>query len=87
MSNSTFNLRSLMDQHKLVGPNFLAWRRNLRIVLQSEMLEHTLSQLPPAAPGENASEAERAAYNIAVQPFGQAYCVMLGSMSDDLRKQ
>ena len=63
MSNSTFNLQSLMDQHKLVGPNFLAWHRNLRIVLQSERIEHTLSQPPPAVPGENAMEAEHAAYN------------------------
>ena len=85
MSNSTFNLRSLMDQHKLVGPNFFALHRNLRIVLQSERIEHTLSQPPPAIPGENATEAERAAYNTVFQPFSQAYCVM-GSMSDDLQK-
>ena len=82
-----FNLRSLLDQHKLVGPNFLAWRRNLRIVLQAERIEYTLDQAPPEPPAENATQAARNTYARNRDPFNQAYCVIMGSLSDDLQKQ
>ena len=75
-----------MDQHKLVGPNFLAWRRNLRIVLQSEKIEFMLDQAPPVPPLPTATEQEREVYVKTIEPFSQAYCVMMESMSDDLQK-
>ena len=56
MANPSFNLRTLMDSHKLVGNNFISWRRNLRIVLRSERIGFTIEEPYPAAPTEKATE-------------------------------
>jgi len=35
-SNSSFNLRLILDKEKLNGTNFVDWNRNLRIVLRQK---------------------------------------------------
>ena len=39
---SNVNLRSILDANKLIGPNFLDWIRNLRIVLNVEKITYVL---------------------------------------------
>ena len=76
-----------MDQHKLVGPNFLSWRRNLKIVLQMEQLDWTLERAPPEVPVPGSTRAVANAYERDMVPFKQAYCIMMGSMNEELQKQ
>ena len=33
---SSINLRSLLENNKLTGPNYLDWLRNVKVVLKSE---------------------------------------------------
>ncbi|GJQ95273.1 zinc finger, CCHC-type containing protein [Tanacetum coccineum] len=60
-TNNT-TIRSILQQEKLTGPNFMNWFRNLRIVLRSEgklvHLEHPMTSLPYPV----VSQAERDAY-------------------------
>ncbi len=85
-NTTTVNIRNLMDHHKLVGNNFLSWRRNLKLVLRAEKLEFTLDQAPPTIRA-NASAEARTAYEVAKDPFDKAYCIMMSSMNDELQKQ
>jgi hypothetical protein len=34
--SSNISLRSILDANKFIGPNFLDWHRNVRIVLKQE---------------------------------------------------
>ena len=86
MSNTNFNLRSLLDQ-KLIGNNFLEWERNLRIVLRSERIGFTVDEPPPEQPDDDASRAVRTAYEKQKDAYEQAYCLMIGSMNSELQKQ
>ena len=40
--STNVNFQSLLDKNKLMGPNFLDWVRNLRIVLKAEKIAHVL---------------------------------------------
>ncbi len=81
-NNTTINIRNLMDHHKLVGTNFLSWRRNLKLVLRYEKLEFTLDQAPPTIQA-NANAEARTAHEVAKEPFDKAYCIMMSLMNDE----
>ena len=61
-NNSAFNLRSVLEKEKLNGTNFIDWYRNLRIVLGQEKKEYVLEQPYPDDPPDNATAADRRAY-------------------------
>ena len=46
----TMPLRSILENDKLNGTNFLDWYRNLRIVLRQERKEYILDQPIPEEP-------------------------------------
>jgi len=79
MANPSFNLRTLMDSHKLVENNFISWRRNLMIVLRSERIGFTIEEPYPAAPTEKATEDVWEKYRTSVRQYELAQCVMLSS--------
>ena len=55
-------------------------------MLEFENIQHTLTTEPPAAPGPNATQAQRNAYSNNMTPWHNARCILLGSMSSDLQK-
>ena len=50
------NLRSIPDMNKLIGPNFLDWLRNLRIVFKAKLIAYVLDEPLPKSPTVDASE-------------------------------
>ena len=57
------SLRSILENDKLNGTNFLDWYRNLRIVLKQERKEYILDQPVPDEPAANAPKAQNDAYS------------------------
>ena len=48
--SSAVSLRSILDAHKLTGPNYADWLLNLRIVLKIEKLEYVIDSPKPTEP-------------------------------------
>ena len=86
-NNSAFNLRSVLEKEKLNGTNFIDWYRNLRIVLRQERKEYVLEQSYPNDLPDNASNADRTAYEKHCDDSVNVSCLMLATMSPDLQKQ
>ncbi|GJT38061.1 hypothetical protein Tco_0937926, partial [Tanacetum coccineum] len=84
-TNNT-TIRSILQQEKLVGPNFTKWFQNLRIVLRSEgklaHLEQPLIPLPYPVASQVAHDAYEALYDVQ----NEVACLMLGSMSPNLQR-
>ena len=55
----TISLRSILENDKLNGTNFLDWYKNLRIVLRQERKEYILDQPIPEEPAANAPRAQK----------------------------
>ena len=79
-NNSAFNLHSVLEEEKLNGTNFIDWYRNLRIVL-------LLEQPYPDDLPDNATAADRRAYEKHCDDAVNMSCLMLATMSPDLQKQ
>ena len=84
---SNVNLRSILEENKLIGPNFLDWFRNLRIVLKAEKLAYVLNEPLPNPPADDVSEEVQKAYKKHIDDDEMARCIMLASMSHELQKQ
>ena len=86
-NNSAFNLWYVLDKEKLNGTNFIDWYRNLRIVLRQEKKEYVLEQPYPNDLPDNATDADRTAYEKHIDDAVNMSCLMLATMSPDLQKQ
>ncbi|VFQ94215.1 unnamed protein product, partial [Cuscuta campestris] len=88
-NNNTNNLalRSILDEDKLNGTNFVDWQRNLCIVLRMDEKEYVLENPIPPAPPANAPKAVKDAYEKHVKDDNQVSCVMLATMIPKLQKQ
>jgi hypothetical protein len=82
-----FNLRSVLENEKLNGMNFINWYRNLRIVLRQEKKEHVLEQPYPDEFSDGATAAARRAYEKHCNDSLDVSFLMLATMSLDLQKQ
>ena len=51
-------LSVILDQHRLTGPNFVDWLRNLKVILAFEKILYILNQKPPATLPDEASQEE-----------------------------
>ncbi|KAK9689917.1 hypothetical protein RND81_09G090700 [Saponaria officinalis] len=80
-------MRYILEKEKLNGTNFLDWYRNLRIVLTIEKKEHVLETPLPDEPTEDATVAAINAYNRQKEISKEVACVMLASMTPELKKQ
>ncbi|KAL8102798.1 hypothetical protein AgCh_027358 [Apium graveolens] len=82
--SSTLSLQSILDAHKLTGPNFADWLRNLRIVLRVEKLEYVLDSPKPTEPASDAHNDEHVVYHKWIDDANIAQCIMLASMNIEL---
>ena len=80
-NNNILSLRSILEKDKLIGPNFMDWERNLRMVLRHErkwyVLEEPLGQVPPAG----APTAIRNTHQKDTNDLLEVGCQMLATMS------
>ncbi|GJY69224.1 zinc finger, CCHC-type containing protein [Tanacetum coccineum] len=84
-TNNT-TIRSILQQEKLNGPNFMNRFQNLRIVLRSEgKLAHLEQPITPL-PYPVVSQTERDAYETLYDAQNEVACLMLGSMSPELQR-
>ncbi|XP_066347593.1 uncharacterized protein [Miscanthus floridulus] len=87
-SNSSFNLRSILEKEKLNGINFVDWIRNLRIVHRQEKKEYVLDTPYPNEPQNVAYNSN--AYHAYVKHTDDVVDVqylMLACMNSELQKQ
>ena len=85
--SSALSLRSILDAHKLTGPNFADWLRNLKIVLRVEKLEYVLNSPLPTEPAVDAHDDQHDVYRKWIDDANVAKCIMLASMNIELQKQ
>ena len=85
-TNNTFSVRYVLEKEKLAWTNFLDWARNLRIVLKQERKIHVIENPPPVAPAAGAPAALRTAYQRHMDDVTDVTCLMLATMSVELRK-
>ena len=80
-----FNPLVILKEHKLTGPNYIDWKRNLDIVLTAEEYKYVLTEVCPDKP-ENSSTDEVAiqAYQKWNKADEMARCYMLAFMSNVL---
>ncbi|XP_017984315.1 PREDICTED: uncharacterized protein LOC108663610 [Theobroma cacao] len=86
MANS-LSLRSIFDANKLIGPNFIDWFHNIKIVSKQEKKAYVLDGPAPEEPSDDATNEEKEAYRVYMDDLDQATCVMLASMAPNLQKQ
>ena len=61
---SSLSLRGILDANKLIGPNYVDWLRNLRIIFTQEKVSYILDTLAPDSLWKDAFEEERAKYKM-----------------------
>ena len=84
-NNSSFQF--VLEKEKLNGANFIDWYRNLRIVLRKEQRKYVLEQPYPNDLPDNAINVDRTAYEKHIDDAVNMSCLMLATMSPDLKKQ
>ncbi|GAB2295499.1 hypothetical protein Dimus_038359 [Dionaea muscipula] len=77
-------LNLILDQNKLVGPNFKDW--NMRIVLRYEKLSDVLNQPVMKPPAEGCDPEVTGAWNTWLERDNEVQCIMLVSMNNELQK-
>ncbi|KAK8985817.1 hypothetical protein V6N11_047310 [Hibiscus sabdariffa] len=87
MANNNLSLRSLLENEKLNGINFLDWFRNLRIVLKQERKEYVIEEPVPDEPAANAPSADKDKFKKYMDDMLDVSCLMLATMSPELQKQ
>ena len=50
---TTLSLQSLLDNDKLMGPNFDSWYQKLKIILEHERILYVVTDLAPEEPAPN----------------------------------
>ena len=82
---SSLSLRGILDANKLIGPNYVDWLRNLRIVL-TQKVSYVLDSPAPDTIGEDASEEEKSTYKMWKDDSVIVKCIMLVSMNNELQR-
>ena len=78
------NLRSIIDDNKLIGGNFMDWLRNLRNVLKVKRIAYILDGPLPKSPAVDAFDEDHKVYRKHLDDNMIAACIMLASMSLEL---
>ena len=84
---SSLSLWIILDNNKLIGPNFVDWMKNLRIILVQEKIFFILDTPSLDSIREDATEEERAKYKMWQNDSTTIKCIMLASMSNELQRQ
>ena len=85
---ASFNpLAVILKEHKLEGPNYVDWKRNLDIVLTAEEYKFVLYEPCLELPAEAATEQQLQDHKKWVKADEMARCYILASMSSVLQHQ
>ncbi|KAL4311016.1 hypothetical protein GQ457_01G012320 [Hibiscus cannabinus] len=87
MANNTISLRSLLENEKLNGINFLDWFRNLRIVIKHERKEYVIKVSIMNEPGANTPKADKDKFKKHMDDILDVGSLMLATMTLELQKQ
>lgn len=87
MTIMSLNLRFILDNNKVTGPNFLDWLLNLMIVLKSKKLRYVLKAPIPHLPTIDVQDTNHKVYQKLVEDSDLVAYVMLASMAPKLLKQ
>ncbi|XP_057953944.1 uncharacterized protein LOC131148234 [Malania oleifera] len=77
----------ILKENKLVGPNYIDWKRNLNIVLTTKKYKCVLVKVCPQKPSEGATNEETQAYRKWIKADKILRCYILASMSNVLQRQ
>ena len=81
------NSRSIINANILTRPNFLDWLKNLKIVLEREILSYVLVEQLPQSPVVDASESIQRAYHKCLIDSAKTRLIILTSISTEFQKQ
>ena len=82
--SSNVNLRSILDNNKLTGSNFLDWFRNLKIVLKAEKIAYVLNRPLPKSTPIDVSNSDQSVYQKHIVDSEMVSCIMLIFMTTKL---
>ena len=77
------SLRSVLENDKLDGTNFLDWYRNLRIVLKQERKSYILEDPIFEPPTANVASADKDAYKKHQDDALGVRCLMLATINSE----
>ena len=80
-------LATILTQNKLIGNNYVEWKRNLDIVLTAEDHIYVLFTPCPPEPLANAAAAIKREFDKWKKSNGMARCYMLATMAGVLQHQ
>ena len=80
---TSLSLRSLLDNDKLVGPNFGNWYRKLKIVLEHERILYVIIDPAPEEPAVNTHGTIRDTYQKWLSDRTTVCCIMLVAISNE----
>ena len=88
MNSNTFNpLATILNQNKLMGSNYVDWKRNLDIVLTASGYKYVLTKPPLDEPVSDAPQEEKDHYAKWAKDDEMARCYIQASMSSVLQHQ
>ena len=78
-------LVTILNQNKLIGSNYVDWKRNSDIVLTTEEHKYVLTQPCPSYPSLDAPPEEKQQYDFWQKSNEMAKCYILASISNVLQ--
>ena len=87
MGGSFNPLSVILKKNKLTGPNYIDWKRNLKLVLTVESYKFVLTEICPPTPDSNSSEKEIEIYQTWCKADQMVKCYILTSMINVLQHQ
>ena len=81
--STNVNSQSIMDVNILIGPYFLDWLKNLRIVFERERLAYVIIEPLPKSPATDALENIQRAYQKHLVDSARAGLIIHTSMSPE----
>ena len=87
MGGSFNPLSVILKENKLVGTNYIDWKRNLNLVLTAEDCNFVLTKICPLAPDSISEPENDTAYYKWCKADKMIRCYILASMSNVLQQQ
>ena len=80
-------LVTILNQNKMIGSNYVDWKRNLDIILTTEEHKYVLTQPCPSFPSLDAPSEEKQQYDCWQKSNEMVKCYILASISNVLQNQ
>ena len=81
------SLRSLLDNDKLMRPNFDSWYRKLKIILEHERILYVVTDPAPEESVPNVRGTVRDTYQKWFNDHTTVRCIMLAAMNDEFSRR